>query len=289
MSLRSCVLAIAAGAALATGAAAQEVEVVLAADADTSIFSDIAANNSNGAGPDLYSGRVGPAGGTVRQRSLVRFDLSAIPADATIISAEVTLNLVQPGPFVTPDIYTLSRVTSPWGEGGAIAGGGQGAPATPDDATWNAAFFPGVPWGVPGGDFVAESSAAVEVGTVGNVDVTWLGGSLADDVAAWVAGIEPNHGWILIGNEVDPWSARKFGARENDPSRQPRLTVVYEAGPAPCLGDFDGSGAIDFGDVLSLIANWGPCDDCPQDVIPDGQVDFSDLLVLLSNFGGCAG
>lgn len=55
----------------------------------------------------------------------------------------------------------------------------------------------------------------------------------------------------------------------------------------PCPTDFDGSGATDFDDLLTLLSSWGPCTGCPADLDENGQVEFSDLLTLLSNFGPC--
>ena len=49
-------------------------------------------------------------------------------------------------------------------------------------------------------------------------------------------------------------------------------------------GDLDGNGAVDFSDLLAVLAAWGPCVDCPADFDDSGAVDFADLLVILSNW-----
>ena len=54
-----------------------------------------------------------------------------------------------------------------------------------------------------------------------------------------------------------------------------------------CPGDFDNSGAVDFSDIVSLLAAWGPCVDCPHDLDNNDDVGFTDLLVVLSNYGAC--
>jgi hypothetical protein len=56
---------------------------------------------------------------------------------------------------------------------------------------------------------------------------------------------------------------------------------------AACPGDFDGDGAIGFGDLLAVLSAWGPCAGCPEDVTHDGEVGFGDLLVILSSWGPC--
>ncbi|MCP3903540.1 MAG: hypothetical protein GY715_07870 [Planctomycetes bacterium] len=58
-------------------------------------------------------------------------------------------------------------------------------------------------------------------------------------------------------------------------------------GATPCPGDLDGSGAIDFGDVLAAIAAWGPCQGCPEDINQDGEVSFADILVVIGAWGPC--
>ena len=61
--------------------------------------------------------------------------------------------------------------------------------------------------------------------------------------------------------------------------------IIIEA-PA-CEGDLDESGEVDFADLVSLLAAWGPCPGCPQDLNASGAVDFSDLVSLLSAWGPC--
>ena len=51
--------------------------------------------------------------------------------------------------------------------------------------------------------------------------------------------------------------------------------------------DFDGSGDVNFGDVLELLSTWGSCDGCPTDIVPDGVVDFGDLVQVLALWGSC--
>lgn len=69
----------------------------------------------------------------------------------------------------------------------------------------------------------------------------------------------------------------------------PRYRInVLATMTAPCLGDVDQSGAVDIGDLLILLATWGPCTgDCPADVNRSGAVDVGDLLVVLGAWGPC--
>ncbi len=62
------------------------------------------------------------------------------------------------------------------------------------------------------------------------------------------------------------------------------------AAPGMCPWDLDGDGVVGVGDLLILVANFGPCDrECPADFDEDGFVGVSDLLALIANFGECPG
>jgi hypothetical protein len=66
------------------------------------------------------------------------------------------------------------------------------------------------------------------------------------------------------------------------------LSIVWEPVTAPpCPEDVDGSGGVDFGDLLAVLAAFGPCGGCPADVDGSGSVDFTDLLGVLASFGPC--
>jgi glucose/arabinose dehydrogenase len=57
--------------------------------------------------------------------------------------------------------------------------------------------------------------------------------------------------------------------------------------PAACVipADLDGNGAVDFADLLLLLAAWGPCAPaCPEDLDGSGAVNFADLLILLTSW-----
>ncbi|MHC5113568.1 MAG: PHB depolymerase family esterase [Planctomycetota bacterium] len=58
--------------------------------------------------------------------------------------------------------------------------------------------------------------------------------------------------------------------------------------PALCPADLDGSGDVGFGDILAIIAAWGPCGaPCPEDLSGNGSVDFADILAVIAAFGDC--
>ena len=53
-----------------------------------------------------------------------------------------------------------------------------------------------------------------------------------------------------------------------------------------CPEDLDGSGAVDFGDILLVLGHWGETDR-PEDLDDSGLVDFGDLLIVLNAWGPC--
>ncbi|MCP3904416.1 MAG: hypothetical protein GY715_12375 [Planctomycetes bacterium] len=66
-------------------------------------------------------------------------------------------------------------------------------------------------------------------------------------------------------------------------------------GPEPvppniCPADLDGNRNVGFGDILQVIAAWGPCPPeppCPEDLSGNGQVDFADILAVVGSWGPC--
>ncbi len=192
-------------------------EVALSADQDNTIYEDFV-TGSSGSGAFLFSGEtsVGSA-----RRALLRFDLSEIPAGSTIAGASLDLWCNMSPAGTTSGDFNLHRLTADWGEAGSDAGfpGGDGDDADVGDATWIDRFFAqGMPWGTPGGDFDASSSAFAFVGgCIPNapLNVTFSSPEMVADIQAWMDDPSSNHGWILIGDEAVPQSARRFISRDS--------------------------------------------------------------------------
>ncbi|MCP3906339.1 MAG: hypothetical protein GY715_22180 [Planctomycetes bacterium] len=71
-------------------------------------------------------------------------------------------------------------------------------------------------------------------------------------------------------------------------SKQPIPATAWSYAD-PCAFDLDASGAIDFGDVLQIVAQWGPCGpSCPADLNGDGEVGFGDILAVIGVWGPCS-
>jgi uncharacterized repeat protein (TIGR01451 family) len=172
----------------------------LPSTADTFIEEDDQTADNGGADPLLT--RPQPVGSI--NRALYRFDLSSLPAGATVTNARLFLTSRNSR---SDHLANLHRVTSSWTE----------------VANWT------TPWASPGGDFDAavlgtfvpnQSRQAVNVTPV---------------VQGWVAGTFANHGFLLDPNGSDAgdaqWASRDDGTTE----RQPLLRVGYEyTSPGGC-------------------------------------------------------
>jgi hypothetical protein len=226
-------------------AESRAVIITLTPSKDAAIYS-LQKDNSNGGGAGLF---VGTDGNANPSRSLISFDLSSIPAGATITEVKLTLTLGQvsggfggdPPTNATIGIFEVARN---WGEGitgnntqsSGIPMTGQGFPAGLGDATWNSANHQSVLWTTPGGDHAATASASLFLSNniVGSA-FTWLSTpELIADVQGWLDNPTSNFGWELINaNESVDRTAYIFYSR-NWPSfpsgnagQVPMLQITY--------------------------------------------------------------
>lgn len=218
-----------------------ETSLNLTADRDNTLYETGTSTGdlrSNGKGPYVYAGKTGESAEFKLRRTLVHFDLSSVPPGVTLTQASLSLRLS----LQVAQDYAMKvhKVSAAWGEGDSNAGnpGGAGTSPAPNDATWHHRFYSTtspVLWTNPGGDFAATASATRNVGNALSEPVqTWTGSSLLADVQAWLADPTGNHGWILLGEEVEPYSAQRFASREATAAQdRPKLSLTYLAAPAP--------------------------------------------------------
>jgi len=73
---------------------------------------------------------------------------------------------------------------------------------------------------------------------------------------------------------------------------EPATTMItpgpFEIVGLDCPTDLNGDGTVGFGDVLAMLAAWGPCALCAADLDADGSAGFTDLLFVLSSWGPCS-
>lgn len=135
-------------------------------------------------------------------RSLVRFDLSSIPANATINKA--TLSLYQVGSAGVGLGVRVNRATKSW---------------TENTVTWNsnADFF---------------NPTTITTGGSGASSGTWVAFNVLSVVRSWYIAPGRNYGLMLMGSsEGGDWSFHSFASRESGPvarkSVKPRLRIEY--------------------------------------------------------------
>ncbi len=124
--------------------------------------------------------------------------------------------------------------------------------------------------------------------------------------ASWVtmeivgpAGNEVNGGWFLknftVSDFVEPTDQFRirFIASDTDPQSVVEagidlVQMIHVVCDSEVPGDLNGDGVVSTADLLILLSNWGPCDDCdncPADFDGNCEVGTGDLLFLLSNWG----
>ncbi len=250
---------------------------------DNTLFSTVA--TSNGAGDAVFSGRTGTSGGGTLQRAVLAFDVAAeLPPGATVLGATLELYLIDT--MSGDQTHTMHRLLAEWGEETSSGGSGQGEPAAPGDATWLCTFFPDEYWNDAGGDFDTTASASTIVGA-SLPSYTWGPTMrLTADVQDMLDHPADDFGWLVMGNEMQLQTAKKFASRENQESLRPQLVIEFDP-PDPCSADFNGDSIVNASDLAQLLASWGPCPVCEADLNGDNSVGAADLAILLANWGPC--
>lgn len=201
------------------------------AQIDATLYESAAGSLANGSGQEFLAGRTGQGSGSIR-RGLIRFDVSSLPAGATVTGASMTLTLIKSSGAAGNRTVTVHRSLTLWGEGASddsARGAGDGTAALAGDATWTKPFFgqAGL-WTTAGGDFTSTASASLTVGTALNTAFIWSSAGLAADVQSWVSNPAQNFGWEIKGDESTGSTAKVFASSEGlTASQRPSLSVTY--------------------------------------------------------------
>ncbi|OIQ96183.1 TGF-beta propeptide [mine drainage metagenome] len=114
--------------------------------------------------------------------ALVQFDLSSIPAGSKILSAQFSLYHQSGG----NDTVSAFGLTQSWTEGTGAGDSG---------ATWNT-YDGSHSWATAGGDYGPAAGIALTLPAIN----TWATWDLTAWTSAWLAGIQPNYGIVLVAN-----------------------------------------------------------------------------------------
>jgi hypothetical protein len=191
-------------------------------------FDPAEGDHSNALGNHFFAGET--AMGELR-RGVLAFDIAGnIPRGSVILGVTLSLNMSRTG-LDTLRTIELHKLLADWGEGISVAPGeeGDGAPATTNDATWRHRFFDTIFWTTEGGDFSATVSASQSVGAVGMY--TWSSSQMVANVQSWLNDQATNFGWLVLGDESEIATAKRFDTRES--ASPPVLTIQYRPAPTP--------------------------------------------------------
>ena len=235
MNRRNLVVAAAAsGAAIFVGGSATAQLAGIEATRNATLYESPTGALANGAGEWFFTGMNNQG---LRRRGLVLFDLEAFAESVAgqqiaIHGVSVRLTLTQGAG--TPTTVSMHRLLADWGEGDSDASGneGGGAAATPGSATWLHTFSDTSFWSTPGGDFAAVASGTFAMNPPATY--TFSSEGLRQDVLAWLDDPSSNFGWMLLGDESQFGTARRFDSRRfGDAATRPLLEIDYSVVPAP--------------------------------------------------------
>lgn len=168
--------------------------------------------------------------GAAYRRTLIKFDLSALPPGATIQRAAVVMYFETSGSSALSNNIAFFRSLVEWYEGGKTAAVPD--PGT-DGSTWNLRNANGsVAWaGGPGGQAGTEwlatpTDSKTIVNTAGPYE--WV---VTQDVQDFVDGTYPNHGWWILANPESTGAANSKVLLPSDivtnTHRRPYMVIEY--------------------------------------------------------------
>jgi hypothetical protein len=137
-----------------------------------------------------------------QSNALLSWDTKDVPADATVLSAKLTLT--QSSSASTQRTVTVHQVTTDWDA----------------NATWYRARGLMTFWNTAGGDYNATPAASAVVPTSGSAN--W---DLTDLVSAWYKDKPSNKGMLL--RLPDPGQQASFNSREAAGKQRPILNVTF--------------------------------------------------------------
>lgn len=151
---------------------------------------------------------------TGEQVSLIRFDLSALPAQAQVTRAWLRLYVFDN--HDTPLQSRLYRLLRGWSE---------------SQANWNQAAN-GQPWAAPGASGAADRAATASAEAVLTPEGTFTSWDVTADVQGFADGSFPNYGWLITGQAAANLLYKLASSEWLDPpSALPEMVIEYLLAP----------------------------------------------------------
>ncbi|MHC4210743.1 MAG: hypothetical protein ACYSWT_13635 [Planctomycetota bacterium] len=146
-------------------------------------------------------------------------------------------------------------------------------PADPPKPLWFGGCSPYAGWEIGEWEFEGGLRGALDAGRaqLANADTTPPG--TLDHVCALSSET------VLLG----PGESMQLNIGIGGPDFYP----CGEPHPCPCDCEDPQDGAVDVGDFLALLAQWGAPGPCDCEAPPDGAVDVGDFLAILAFWGPC--
>lgn len=158
--------------------------------ADAVIDADAPLDNS-GAEPFLEV-----RGGRDERRTLLRFDISEVPAGAAVAEACLWLYVMAGH---EGDAVEVCAVNKPWQEGAGVTSpinGCNGRTALAEEVTWKNTGRDGVVWTSPGGDVDSRAACTLQLETTAP-EGDWVSCNITALVRRWIDSPETNCGMLL--------------------------------------------------------------------------------------------
>ena len=137
-------------------------------------------------------------------------------------------------------------------------------------------------------DSESEDSLITEISNDGGASWTFVHESFGTN-AAWETAS------FRVGDYVVPSAEVRVRFIANDGSSPSVVEAgidnlqldIYSCDDEPCLGDVDGSGAVNVDDVLIVLGFFGEASNGPADLDGDGVVSVNDVLIVIGGWGPC--
>lgn len=162
-------------------------------------------------GANYSTGDLSATGGSSRTASLIRWDVSLIPANSTVTGATIYMRATNSGSG-----YEIYQCLRSWVE---------------SQVTWNS-YATGSAWATAGALATSDrgtTSLGSASGTSGSTATLTLNASGVSVVNGWVRGTTPNQG-IIIQDYANTSGVGWSGSEASTAGDRPRLRVVYNAG-----------------------------------------------------------